>query len=286
MSDSEPPVAEALGAHRQVPVRRGTNATVPLMSSSNPAGLPPPTEHSSLEPSAIGHSYGTLPGRRRIFSKASLARRNFSQMSIVNSLQRARSNSLMNVPSLSYSTFSDLSFARFNTRPISTYDEPLHTKSGEVPDADAKINGIRVWYTSFTSIDWLHDAIKNSARFSKLRKRKSVRSRIRLSFDRSLGWIIVTVVGFLTALVAFIVVRSEQWLFDLKEGYCVPSWWKAKRFCCSQLADKDLMGSGVKHPLADLCPAWRTWSAMLLSDPNSEDNVMEYVSYTCIAVTS
>ena len=42
----------------------------------------------------------------------------------------------------------------------------------------------------------------------------------------------VTIIGFLTAIIAFIIVRSEQWLFDIKEGYCTTSIWKAKRFCC------------------------------------------------------
>ncbi|KAF8906489.1 chloride channel [Gymnopilus junonius] len=272
-----------LDAQKQVPIRRdtGTSATSnPTHQASSDQGLPP-NENSPLEsPASTGRSYGTLPGQRRIFSKASIVRRNLSQLSIVNSLQRVRSNSLVNVPS----TFRDISFARFNTRPISTYDEPLHTNNGEAPDADAKVNGIRVWYTSFTSIDWLHDAIKNSARFSKLRRRKSIRSRIRLSFDRSLGWIIVTIVGFLTALVAFMVVRSEQLLFDLKEGYCFRSWWKAKRFCCPQLVDNDFIRTSINNPLADLCPAWRTWSAAFVSDHNNEDSAMEYVFYTCIAL--
>lgn len=46
-------------------------------------------------------------------------------------------------------------------RTPSTYDPPLvDTMSEERDDTEAsRINGVRVWYSSFTSIDWLHDAV-------------------------------------------------------------------------------------------------------------------------------
>src|SRR5262249_50405607 len=122
-------------------------------------------------------------------------------------------------------------------------------------DPAAKINGIRVWYSSFSSIDWLHDAVKDHVRFSRLRRRKSLRAWIRLMIDKSIGWWIVTFVGFLAAVVAFLVVRSEQWLFDSKEGYCLEGWWKAKRFCCPALSDS----LPLQHNPEE-CASWRTWA--------------------------
>lgn len=46
----------------------------------------------------------------------------------------------------------------------STYDPPLiDLRPGEPDDTEAsRINGIRVWYSSFTSIDWLHDAVSDA----------------------------------------------------------------------------------------------------------------------------
>jgi hypothetical protein len=46
-------------------------------------------------------------------------------------------------------------------RQQSTYDPPLSPKESEIEDSGgaARVNGIRVWYSSFTSIDWLHDAV-------------------------------------------------------------------------------------------------------------------------------
>ncbi len=111
-------------------------------------------------------------------------------------------------------------------RPISTYDRVLEQNNTEY---DAYVNGIRFWYSTFTSIDWLHDSvccfalsgprlqpitpkqIKESARALQLRNRRSLRGRIINAWDRSLGWIVVTIVGVLTAITAFVIVRLEQW---------------------------------------------------------------------------
>lgn len=273
--------------NREFPSRKGSTATVSVTnvaynSDDEPISPVSPTESTRLDPpNHSGHSYGTLPNRRRINTKLSATRRTFSQLPILNTLHRVRSGSL--TTGIPYSAgFRDLSFSRLSTRPISSYDEPLQNTDDEITDADAKVNGIRVWYSSYTSIDWLHDAIKDSLRFAKLRrKRKSWRSRLRLVFDKSLGWIIVTIVGFITAIVAFFVVRSEQFLFDFKEGYCSSSWYKAKRFCCPN--QSDLLN---RFHFEELCSAWKPWSEVL--DPHNgknDSNAVEYVSYTIIAVS-
>jgi chloride channel 3/4/5 len=177
-----------------------------------------------------------------------------------------------------------LTFSRLAAqRPISAYDAPLDPKDENAEiDADLDANGIRVWYSSFSSIDWLHDAIKDSVRFSRLRKRKSFRARVRLAVDKSIGWFIVTIVGFLTAIVAFLVVRSEQWLFDSKEGYCHEAWWKAKRFCCPHLDDGELnlTDSMRIHATEEVCSAWRTWAEAF-----GGGEFLQYISYAIIAVS-
>lgn len=161
-------------------------------------------------------------------------------------------------------------------RPISAYDLPLEDSTEQV--SDARTNGIRVWYSSFTSIDWLHDAIKDSARFSRLRRT----TKVRLLLDRGLGWLIVTVVGFVTACVAFLVIRSEQWLFDLKEGYCDDAWYKAKRFCCFSP-----VSGGLKSPwlleVDAVCPAWRTWSEVF-AQYGTRGEMVDYLSWITIAL--
>lgn len=160
-------------------------------------------------------------------------------------------------------------------RPISAYDTPLEDDREQAPDA--KTNGIRVWYSSYTSVDWLHDSIKDSARFARLRRT----TKVRLLLDKGLGWLIVSVVGFVTACVAFLVVRSEQWLFDLKEGYCDDAWYKAKRFCC--------FPHGLKSPtlleIDATCPAWRTWSEVF-GQQGTGGEIVDYLSWIIIAVSA
>ncbi|KAG5639396.1 hypothetical protein H0H81_002928 [Sphagnurus paluster] len=251
------------------------NGTQDNASSLNTPDLSP-TEHTSLQSTAP--SYGTLPARRR--ADPSNSRRTVTQLSQLSFLRRTNSN-LSNPPSAG---FKDLAFSRLGERPISAYDSPLLSKDDSQPDADAKINGIRVWYSSFSSIDWLHDAIKDSVRFSRLRRRKSLRARVRLVIDKSLGWFVVTIVGFLTAIVAFLVVRSELWLFDTKEGYCRDAWWKAKRFCCPALDEIVISPRG--HPTAEHCPEWKTWAEVFYKDHVGVGAMFaEYTFYALIALS-
>ena len=172
-------------------------------------------------------------------------------------------HSVSNSPTQLYGTLDRPSLFR-TQRPISAYDAsfpPLDARPGEqdlATESVVRVNGIRVWYSSFSSIDWLHDAIKDSTRLYRLRRRKSVRGRMRIAGDRLMGWIIVTIVGFLTAVAAFLIVRSEQWLFDIKYGYCVDGWWKARRFCCPIASEARTFALGALHE-PETCKAWVTW---------------------------
>ncbi|TFK75368.1 hypothetical protein BDN72DRAFT_954992 [Pluteus cervinus] len=254
-------------------------------------------ETTSLHHSEAGQSYGTVQssGGRTVRNSPLNPRRSLSLIPGVNQLYRT-STLLSNAsgpmsPLLSPVGLRGRAYSRIGSqrqRPISAYDAPLDTKDGSQPETDisSRINGIRVWYSSFTSVDWLHDAIKDSLRYSRLRKRKSVRARIRLAVDRSMGWIIVTIVGFLTAIVAFLVVRSEQFLFDLKEGYCLDGWWKAKRFCCPGLDDaKSIVDKALNIATEeDKCRAWEIWAEKLSREQGVTAEIVEYISYTSIAL--
>ncbi|KAJ8591190.1 hypothetical protein M405DRAFT_735538 [Rhizopogon salebrosus TDB-379] len=239
-----------------------------------------PRETTALHAALNGVNYGTVPIVR--------SRRAISNAQPTHSLptpfgsppMRSATFSGIEIPG-SPTSLRETFRRRISQRPISAYDASLViSKANTDTDLDVKTNGYRVWYSSFSSIDWLHDTIKDSVRFARLRRSKSIRSRVRLAFDKSLGWIIVTVVGFLTAIVAFLVVRAEQWLFDVKQGYCTTTWWHAQEFCCPQLEDY--------APLENPCSAWRTWSDVYASWIHSEleidKAIAQYVAYTTIAV--
>ncbi|KAJ7770176.1 chloride channel [Mycena maculata] len=233
-------------------------------SSSTLQAPRPDTETATLSPQLNPHSYGTVsarPSRRKVLPPISLPRSGLSSPS-----SPTRSPSV--------SVFRDLAYSRLSAqRPISAYDPPGREIAADDTEIDARINGVRVWYSSFSSIDWLHDAIKDSVRFSRLRKRKSLRARVRLVLDKSMGWFIVTIVGFLTACVAFLIIRGEQFLFDLKEGYCHDIWYKSRQFCCPEVSE------GLEE-----CPAWRTWSELLVRRGAVAEEFVEYVSYSVIAL--
>ena len=173
----------------------------------------------------------------------------------------ARVRSIPSSPTQLYATLDRATIFR-SQRPISAYDASFPAEDGRrgEPDLDTEgvvqANGIRVWYSSFTSIDWLHDAIKDSTRLYRLRRHKSVGGRMRHAGDRLMGWFIVTIVGFLTAIAAFLIVRSEQWLFDIKYGYCNAGWWKARRFCCPNVSEIRTFALGASP---ESCNAWVTW---------------------------
>lgn len=259
----------------------------------------PVAEDTTLRPD-IGRttSYGTLPPSptaKRSRSKLNLRRGLASLPGIP--IPRTFTTSSTNSPiQAQYSpvSFRERSLFR-GQRPISAYDRPVGAGKADAQgnDADVKTNGIRVWYSSFTSIDWLHDAIKDSARHGRLKRRKSTRGRLQRQLDRSVGWVIVTLVGFLTAIVAYMIVRSEQWLFDIKEGYCTLGWYRARRFCCPNY---DVSDSGAIYPaflsltVDAACPNWRTWAQVFgpAEDGstwiNFEDWVVEYTVYALLAV--
>ncbi|SCZ90228.1 BZ3500_MvSof-1268-A1-R1_Chr1-3g01854 [Microbotryum saponariae] len=159
-------------------------------------------------------------------------------------------------------------------------------------------NGIRQWYDNFHTIDWIHDSIKHSYRMRKLRLRKrtdGLRGQLVNLWDGSQGWILVTVIGILTALVAFMITSSEMLLFDLKDGYCATNPRLAKRFCCP-VARRGRTGSifslmsVVKAPqvkeVEDHCANWRTWAQVWVDKGGSEHyaEAIAYLAFICIAV--
>ena len=203
-------------------------------------------------------SYGTLP---HFTPRMSSFRKRHGLPALPSLNLSGRAPSLPNSPTLRPEVFDRTSIFR-TQRPISAYDAPVLAKKPDEPDLDAegvvRVNGVRVWYSSFTSIDWLHDANKESTRMYRLRRHKSIRGRMHNAIDGLMGWIIVTIVGFLTAVIAFLIVRSEQWLFDIKYGYCATGWLKARRFCCPIASARQAFnlapdGSG------ETCSAWVPW---------------------------
>ena len=126
----------------------------------------------------------------------------------------------------------------------------------------------RVWYDQFTSTDWVHDSIADAFRVRDLRLRKDLRGRIYAWFDGAQGWILVAVIGCITACIAYFVNIAEASFFDIKEGYCKEGWYFSKRKCCYG---------------QDACPSWVTW-AERMSFTGVERKWIDFIAYVFFAV--
>ena len=109
----------------------------------------------------------------------------------------------------------------------------------------------RVWYDQFTSTDWVHDNIADAYRVKALRSRKDIKGRIAAWFDGAQGWILVALIGVLTAMCAYFVNTTETALFDLKQGYCTTGWTRSRKSCCAG---------------ASICSEWLHWSEVVRND--------------------
>jgi chloride channel 3/4/5 len=125
----------------------------------------------------------------------------------------------------------------------------------------------RVWYDQFTSTDWVHDLIADAYRVKALHSQKGVRGRLRILFDAMQGWILVAIIGCITALAAYFVNVTEGVLFDFKEGYC-NTWYLSKKKCCSG---------------ASQCEDWRKWSEVVLSG-NVDSEWIDFAAFVFFVV--
>ncbi|CAG7945785.1 unnamed protein product [Penicillium salamii] len=114
----------------------------------------------------------------------------------------------------------------------------------------------RTWYDQFTSTDWVHDSIADGTRLRLLRQRKDVRGRLLAAFDGAQGWILVALIGCITAAIAYFVDVTEGAIFDIKEGFCTTQFFRSRRTCCQGQA---------------ICNSWQSWSNIFQS--SSEENM-------------
>lgn len=130
---------------------------------------------------------------------------------------------------------------------ISQHQDSLSESKASIAPDD------RVWYDQFTSTDWVHDSIADAYRAKALRSRKDFWGRVYLLFDGAQGWILSAVVGFVVAILAYVINVSEQVLFDWKDGYCASTWYLSEKRCC---------------PLG-ACTDWVSWSDVTKDMPLS-----------------
>ncbi|KAJ3359921.1 hypothetical protein GGF32_008939 [Allomyces javanicus] len=99
----------------------------------------------------------------------------------------------------------------------------------EPADWIAEGSGRRVTYANFSTIDFLHDFAKERIRLKRLREHGTWLANL---FDASQAWLVVAFVGVATGILAVFIALVEEWLADLKVGYCRDYWYLNRKFCC------------------------------------------------------
>ncbi|KAK3376307.1 chloride channel [Lasiosphaeria ovina] len=114
----------------------------------------------------------------------------------------------------------------------------------ELALADTAI-GERLPYDAYTTIDWLHDLVKDAFRYRTVKSRRGVRGAFAAAYEDYQGWIAAVLVGILTAFVAWFVDFAESSFGDLKFGHCTRNPLFGREACC--------------YP-REACEDWRLWA--------------------------
>ncbi|EXJ54500.1 chloride channel, other eukaryote [Cladophialophora yegresii CBS 114405] len=121
----------------------------------------------------------------------------------------------------------------------------------------------RLWYDQFTSTDWVHDSIADGYRVLELRKKRGWRGRIALLLDSAQGWVLVAIIGVVSAALAYFVDVTESAIFDIKRGFCRGAWYLSRTSCCG----------GERT-----CDRWRSWSE-LIHPSRIDDLHIDYLAF-------
>lgn len=135
---------------------------------------------------------------------------------------------------------------------------PAAAAASSTGGGTAQLHDNRRFYDDFTTIDWVRDAIDDSSRRKFIQSQPGLRGRILRTLDGIQGWVLIAIVAFSFAVLAYIINECETLLFDLKQGICAPSPFSRYSQCCE---------TTTGH-----CDAWRSWSDILAPFiPTSDD---------------
>ena len=115
--------------------------------------------------------------------------------------------------------------------------------------------GERLGYNDYTTIDWLHDLVKDSYRLRSLHSKPGIRYKLLSLWDAGQGWVAAALIGTITACIAFLVDVAEATVSDWKTGYCTTNIFWNRDGCCTR------KGPGALANLNEDCPAWQNWTS-------------------------
>ncbi|KAL8729891.1 MAG: hypothetical protein Q9166_004448 [cf. Caloplaca sp. 2 TL-2023] len=116
--------------------------------------------------------------------------------------------------------------------------------------------GERLPYNDYTTIDWLHDLVKDSFRSRSIHSQRGIRGAVGSAFESGQGWIAAALIGILTACVAFCVDVAEATVSDWKFGYCSSNVFSSLENCCTDRHSHRT----AKVNLREGCSEWHMWT--------------------------
>ncbi|ORX73507.1 hypothetical protein BCR32DRAFT_237654 [Anaeromyces robustus] len=178
--------------------------------------------------------------------------------------QYSDSNFMHNIPD-SQRTSSYFSIKRKNNK------DKIKTFAGDPTDKTLLENhGMRVRYEDYTTIDWIHDYVRDKARLRKIINRHDIKGQIFKFLDKSIGWILVVFIGMICGVVAAGIEISSKWIFDKKLGYCRRSFSLNRELCCIDSNEY-------------ICDEWVTWGSLFNFKNKEKEYLINWIFYGLIA---
>ncbi|KAI3642083.1 hypothetical protein MP228_011638 [Amoeboaphelidium protococcarum] len=111
-------------------------------------------------------------------------------------------------------------------------------------------------YEDFTTIDWIKDMTVSRQRHQSLINRSGLMGWFFMLYDKSIGWILIIIIGVLSGIASAWIDVVSEYLSDIKDGYCSDLWYLNQDFCCYEVDRADAE-----------CTAWVEWKAGFLMYP-------------------
>ncbi|XP_043913433.1 H(+)/Cl(-) exchange transporter 5 isoform X1 [Protopterus annectens] len=135
-------------------------------------------------------------------------------------------------------------------------------------------------YEDFNTIDWVREKSRDRDRHREIasRSKESAWALLHSISDAFSGWLIMVKVGLLAGALAGVIDISAHWMTDLKEGFCLTTFWFNKEHCCWSSNE-----TTFKDP--NKCPSWKTWSEIILNESSGAfPYILNYFIYVVWAL--
>lgn len=91
-------------------------------------------------------------------------------------------------------------------------------------------------------------------------------------------WVLITIIAFCFAVIAFFIDKFEVLLVGAKHGFCKTNWFASQVSCCS------IPRESVFSDIAEECPDWVSWSTLLKGSPFDAYLRLDFAIYVMLTL--